>query len=148
MKNLFIILVMCITTNIAHAVEITVRAQDFIASENVASGAPDGYGDTIITRKPGNLPTSAKYKVTVKAAGNYQLSMTYAASVPRPISITVNGQQITGNATSSSTGGWFEGNWKTKNEGRIPLKAGENSIVFSRSSDFPHLHAFTLEGPN
>ncbi len=132
---------------VVQAETIETRAQDYIDNQNVESGARTGYGDCIVTREPGNLPTSAKYKVKVKDEGNYHLKMTYAAGVPRPVSITVNGQFISGNAASGATGGFFPGNQITSNEGVVRLKAGENLVLISRDSDFPHIHSFTVEGP-
>lgn len=124
-----------------------VRAQNFVGEQNTKPGAGDGYGDCIITRPPGHLPTSAEYAVTVPVAGDYAFSISYAAAVPRPISITVNGQQLNGNAASASTGGWFEGNRVVEPQGITPLNAGQNTFSFFRGDDIPHLHEFIFAGP-
>jgi hypothetical protein len=81
-----------LTVSSAYAEKFEIRAQDTAKTENTASGAPDGYGDSLITRRPGNLPTSATYKVTVPKSGKYKLSIDYAAAEPRPLSVTVNGR--------------------------------------------------------
>jgi len=81
--------------------------------------------------------------VEVEEAGNYQLSLSYAAKDPRPVSINVNGQVINDNAASAPTGGWFEGNRTSSNEGIIPLKVGTNSILISYFERI-RLPAFTL----
>jgi hypothetical protein len=132
---------------IAHAETVEVRAQDFVSNQNVESGGPYGYGDCIVTRRPGKIPTSAEYRFNVKDEGKYQLTISYAALDPRPVSITVNGQNISSNAASASTGGWMEGNRIDSNEGTITLKAGENRILVSSASDFPHIHSLTVNGP-
>ena len=141
------LLLAALSMSVAHAETIEIRAQDYISNQNVASGAPDGYGDCIVTRRPGKLPTSAEYEFKVTEAGKYQLVMSYAALDPRPVSIKVNGQNISSNAASAPTGGWFEGNRIDSKEGIIKLEAGENKIVVSRDSDFPHIHSLTVVGP-
>lgn len=130
-----------------NAAKYEIRAQDAVKTENTASGAPDGYGDSLITRRPGNIPTSATYEVTVPKKGRYKFVIDYAAAEPRPLLVTVNGQQITGNAASASTGGWLEGNRKLSNEGNVNLKKGKNTIMLSRGSDFPHVWFIILDGP-
>ncbi|QXH42823.1 hypothetical protein [Pseudomonas sessilinigenes] len=147
MKLIASFLFAVLSAGIAHAETVVVRAQDYVSNQNVESGGPYGYGDCIVTRRPGNIPTSAEYRFNVKDGGQYQLMISYAASDPRPVSITVNGQNISSNAAAASTGGWFEGNRIDSNEGIISLKPGENRILISRSSDFPHIHSLTVKGP-
>lgn len=137
----------CIVVTSAHADNYRIRAQTAVKTENTAAGAPDGYGDSLITRTPGNLPTSAQYELTVTSPGTYELSIDYAAASPRPLLVTVNGEQITGNAASSATGGWTEGYRKISKEGTVDLKAGKNKIMLSRNSDFPHVWFIILDGP-
>lgn len=136
----------CLVAN-AIAETYTIRAQDYVSSENVKSGATDGYGDVIITRPPGKIPTSAVYEVTIKAAGDYRLSLRYAAADPRPVFLTVNGQQITGNAAAATTGGWLPGNQIVQDVETVSLKQGKNTISLSRDSDIPHISRIILDGP-
>lgn len=147
MKLMVGFLFAALSTGVAHAETVVVRAQDFVSNQNVESGGPYGYGDCIVTRRPGNIPTSAEYRFNVRESGQYQLSISYAALDPRPVSVTVNGQNISSNAAAASTGGWFEGNRIDSNEGMISLKSGENRILISRSSDLPHIHSLTVKGP-
>jgi len=147
MKQLLLALAGLSFINGAGAELISIRAQDYVSSENVKSGATDGYGDVIITRPPGKIPTSASYEFDVQSAGDYQLSLRYAAADPRPIFVSVNGQQITGNAASSTTGGWMPGNQIEQGIGTVRLRKGKNSILLSRDSDFPHISKIILDGP-
>jgi hypothetical protein len=110
----------------------------------MATGEVAKYGNVLMNGGPpyADRPNSAEFHFRVPVAGTYQVWAEYAAAVPRPVRVDVNGKLFTSNGLSASTGCWEAGCQQVLNQGEVNLNAGANMLRISRDSVFPHIKAF------
>ncbi|MEX0887406.1 MAG: carbohydrate-binding protein [Phycisphaeraceae bacterium] len=108
---------------------ITLRAIDFTDQSGGAVGFmdPDTQAHRNFVRGWNAEGHWLEYAINVPAAGDYRLSLRYAADIDAPRSIAVNGQTVVEQLDLSSTGGWSDFDTLTIDT-PIHLDAGENVI--------------------
>ena len=115
---------------------ILIEAETFNRGNGLRSNENYGEGIGILISSG---QTEVEYDVTVAKAGNYDLHIRYAAQMPRPGKLRVNGDLINKKATGSVTGTWFPDSQTWHLEGTFPLNAGKNVIKFSWPTPTPHI---------
>jgi len=107
---------------------------------HVAVGGIPIYGD-VMTNYPAHelAPNMAEWSFPVQVPGRYALEIEYAALDPRPITITLNGSEVSNAGLSAATGGWFIGNQKFVKQLVVNLVSGINVLRFSSPIYFPHI---------
>ena len=91
---------------------ITLSARDYLAANSLnveaGGGLATDYGpDTLHNGPPyEQARNAAEWQFFANAAVGYWLEVEYAAAVSRPVTITVNGQQVSSNGLAEVTGGW------------------------------------------
>jgi len=83
-----------------------------------------------------------KYRFDADVAGSYKLRVFYAAASPRPVEISVNDADVSGNALSKVTGGWDNKDREWSSAFDVTLKEKKNSLMLKSPSIFPHLSKF------
>lgn len=123
----------------------TLLATNFVRGSHVGVNV-EGYGPNLLLNSPPTevAANSAEWDFAVSKSGTYEIFTSYAASVSRPVTISVNGNTVFSNAMASITGGWFEQNVQEYSEGRVTLSAGANTLRVSRSNVFPHIRNIRL----
>ena len=126
--------------------QINIQAKDFTSGTNVATDQCVVGPGTLANASPCNsVENSAEYKFQVKAPGNYQLAIKFAAATPRPVKITVNGVVVSANALSETTGGWLNSDMKWSDVAQVILTEGTNTVRLERPDVFPHIHDLRFE---
>lgn len=119
------------------------EAEDYVTGN--VNKEKDGFGKGIgVLVNRGEYPNRTEYKVTVPAAGPYQLDLRYASGEPRSIRVYANGSLVLSNAAGKASGGYNPEHQKWFAEGIVMLKSGENTIRFERDSYFPHIDKLLL----
>lgn len=118
---------------------ITLAATSYVRSLHVST-SPGDYGpDLILNAPPYNArPNAATYEFDA-IQGDYVLWATYAAVLPRPLEISINGAIVFRNGLGKTSESWT----KTERfeEGRVTLRTGTNVLTLRRSNVFPHIRA-------
>ncbi len=85
-----------------------------------------------------------KYKFASGSAGNFNLRVLYASPDERPVEITVNDIPLVPDALKRSTKGIYNADREWSNNYLVTLKAGDNTLMFTRPHPFPHLSKIEL----
>ncbi|MDH1692606.1 hypothetical protein [Pseudomonas sp. GD03766] len=125
---------------------IDIQAKDFTNGVNVATDQCVVGPGTLANASPCSpAKNSVEYKFQVKAPGEYNLAIKYAAATSRPVKITINGVIINANALSETTGGWLNSDMKWSDVAQVNLTEGTNIVRLEREDVFPHLHDLRFE---
>jgi len=110
----------------------------------MATGEVAGYGNVLMNGGPpyADRPNSAEFQFRVPVSGAYQVWAEYAAASPRPVRVDVNGELLTRNGLSASTGCWDASCQQVLKQGEVKLNAGANTLRISRDGGFPHIKGF------
>jgi hypothetical protein len=90
------------------------------------------------------VPAFVEYDLKVPSEGHYDMYIRYAAAEPRPMTVAVNGREITESACSEVTGGWDPSRQRWQKAGSFYLAAGSNRLRLSRSGVFPAIDKIAL----
>lgn len=131
---------------------VIVDATEFVYTEGVSanifkdpSTGSQGCPYKLVYNQPPFEPVpenSATYRVSLRRGGRYTILIEYAASEPRPIDVTVNGDLAFSGALKDVTKSWCLTRWSTV--GTVTLDRGPNDIRLSRKGMFPHLRTIHL----
>jgi hypothetical protein len=124
---------------------IEISARDFVNGTNVAIDQCTAGPGILANAPPCNAaPNAADFLFESARGGTYQLDVRYAADSPRPVQVILNGQLISDQALSQTTGGWDNSNLAWVSVGPVTLSAGSNRLRLVRSDVFPHIHDLRL----
>lgn len=102
-------------------------------------------GDGIGVVHSGDQPVGfVEYDLDVPRAGLFQVELRYASDEPRPLKLTIGGEDVRADAARHATGDMWPEGQKTFAEARLPLKAGRTTIRLSTDGLFPHLDKLGL----
>jgi hypothetical protein len=90
------------------------------------------------------VPAFVEYDLKLPSDGDYDLYIRYATAEPRPMTVTVNGREITASACSAATGGWDPSRQRWQKAGSFYLAAGSNRLRLSRAGVFPAIDKIAL----
>ncbi|MCD6080943.1 MAG: radical SAM protein [Candidatus Omnitrophica bacterium] len=85
----------------------------------------------------------ALYKFSVPDSSKYELWTKYAAEIPRPVNLTLDGKYL-GKIAKTTTGGWTARHLKYFQEMDVFLGKGEHTIELFSPDCFPHLERIEL----
>lgn len=109
-------------------------------------GIPDYGSDTLHSAPPysEDRPNWAQWEIQSPASASYQAYVTYAAAVPRPLTLNINGTVANSAACSLATGGWLPANRQELPQGVVDIDRGRNVIELRREHVFPCIHRIRL----
>lgn len=84
------------------------------------------------------------YDFVVSSAGNYLLSVRYAAAESRPVSIFLDGNPIIDNGLANTTGSWDLETGAWEDQGVLNLTVGKHTLKFQEKPSLPHITDFKL----
>jgi formylglycine-generating enzyme required for sulfatase activity len=94
----------------------------------------------------GDSPVFVEYDLSFPAAGNYRLSVRYAAADARPVELALDGAAVT-QVCRAANGSWSTSGatWETPVE--LKVAAGRHTLRLTRPDAFPHVVSLRLEAP-
>jgi hypothetical protein len=122
---------------------LILEAERFSRGTAVADYASFGHGIGVVVTAS-VVPAFVEYDLKVPSEGHYDMYIRYAAAEPRPMTVAVNGREITESACSEVTGGWDPSRQRWQKAGSFYLAAGSNRLRLSRSGVFPAIDKIAL----
>jgi hypothetical protein len=125
---------------------IVIPASSYLSARSlnveVGGGLSGNYGpDTLHNGPPyGAQPDAAEWQFTA-VAGSYWFEVEYAAATPRPVTIIINGRQVSAAGLSAATGGWGLDSQRWVRQLPVTLQSGSNTARLENSGGFPHILA-------
>jgi hypothetical protein len=104
-----------------------------IEAENFARG------NVVVDRITPNPNSFAEYDFEIGAAGNYQVELRYASTVPRPLKFLVDGKVVNPQAAATETGGFLPEQQKWMPAGDVELSTGRHVLRLECDGVFPHV---------
>ena len=122
---------------------LVLEAEDFM-NGNVAS-LNDGYGEGIgIISDRGSQKNFAEYDVSVPAHGKYLIQLRYAAKDARPGRILIDGEVVSQDAITETTGGWMPEHQRWLSEGVFQLNQGRIKLRLESEPLMSHIDKIRL----
>ncbi|MDP8233220.1 MAG: radical SAM protein [Candidatus Saelkia tenebricola] len=121
--------------------KIIIPSQSF--SRGNLNKADNGFGNNLVIDGGAGFGF-AEYLFDTNEPGLYKLFSKYAAEIPRPVEIKIDGEYF-GKIMKSSTSGWTKKHLKLFPEIEVYLKNGPHKIELFSGSYFPHFARLELE---
>ena len=85
-----------------------------------------------------------QWQFDLKEAGKYYIHGYYASAEERPMSLTINGQQVAGEFFAKITGGYSKHHLGWDTMGPFEFKSGRNTIQVNATGSMPHLAGLVI----
>jgi len=92
----------------------------------------------------GHSPVVVEYDIPFPAAGNYRLSIQYAAANARPVELSFDGVAVTP-VCRTANGSWNTSGATWEASAELKVTAGPHTLRLTRPNDFPHLVSLRFE---
>lgn len=96
----------------------------------------------------GNKSADLEWEFYSPRDGLHVLHGYYASNDCRPVSLSLNGKNISEDALSKSTGGYYLADVRKQKVGEVFIKKGVNTLKLTTDHFMPHIAKFTLESRN
>lgn len=92
----------------------------------------------------GRSPVLVEYDLDFPSAGDYRVSLCYAAAQPRPVNFLLDGK-ILGQVCRGATGSWNTSGAKPEAPFACYIPKGKHTVRLQRVEDFPHIVSLRFE---
>jgi len=122
-----------------------IPAWAFDRGSNVVT-CTNGYADA--EAMVGNLryPTGIEYDIDFPVAGEYALSIRYAAATARPVQLFLDSEDLPA-ACRTPTGGWKTSRAAWEKTCKLTITKGKHTLKLFSKGYFPHVVALRFESP-
>jgi formylglycine-generating enzyme required for sulfatase activity len=92
----------------------------------------------------GKSPVFAEYDIEFPIAGDYAISLCFAAQSSRPVALFLDGKRLS-DCCRGATGSWNTSKARWEEAARVSLSQGKHTLKIERPGSFPHVVALKFE---